>query len=415
MKHRLLYINWDGFGRYYYDQMPNRAQRLPTLTSLMNEGTFFENAYTGIPSITFPMQSSIVCGCYSSKTKNCDKYWDRLKNEIIPLRRYNEAETIGDVLKAQKIPFVSIQQFALQDKGAGYGEKDSLYIQPNGDFEARFAVLNELLQNQRICTEKKTFYYKELPQAIFAYMDDLDAIGHNPPSVRASTEPKRVAAVQERLCKMDAALGRTIQILKDRGLWEDTYLLLTTDHGMISYKGASKMPQLARALRQMGCGKVVIRNQGPVQKEDFDVLLTSHDIQCQVYFNHAKQPQEMLKQQLLQLPFVEQVLTREELDVRGVCPEYADMVVSPVEGSYFGSAGITAPGLHATHDSLHEKCQKIFAYLSGPDVKRGHQTLQKVSNIDFLPELCRRCSIPVMRQASPGTALEDTFENGVET
>lgn len=414
MKHHLLYINWDGFGRYYYDQMVDRALRLPTLTSLMQQGTFFENAFTGIPSITFPMQSAIVCGCYSSGTKNCDKYWDPEKNEIIPLRRYNQAETIGEVLKAQQIPFVSIQQFALQDKGAGYEEKNSLYVQPNGNFEARFSVLNELLQNQHIQTDQKNFYYKELPPAIFAYMDDLDAIGHNPPSVGAESEAERIKFVQKRLCQMDAALGKTIRILKNRGLWNDTYFLLTTDHGMISYKGASKMPQLARALRQMGCGKVIIRNLGPVQKDDFDVLLTSHDIQCQVYFKNPKQPQNELKQKLLQLPFVEQVLTREELDARGVCKEYADMVISPIEGCYFGSTGIAAPGLHATHDSLNEKCQKIFAYLSGPDVKKGYRSFEKVSNIDFLPALCQKCSIPIMNSAAPNSFLEDIFENEVE-
>ena len=50
MKQYLIYMNWDGFGRYYFDCMPDRETRLPTLMSLLSEGTFFENARTGIPS-----------------------------------------------------------------------------------------------------------------------------------------------------------------------------------------------------------------------------------------------------------------------------------------------------------------------------------------------------------------------------
>lgn len=408
MKNYLIYINWDGFGRYYFDQMPHRETRLPALTSLLADGTFFENARTGVPSITFPMQSSIVSGCYSQGTGNCDKFWDREKNEIRPLGRFNRAETIGEVLRRQNIPFVSIQQFALQGKGAEENNPAFLYIQPGGDFQTRFDALHSLLLEQRVQTDAGEFIWQELPQAIFAYMDDLDAVGHNPPRVGALTEEQRVAAVQKRLCAMDRALGKTIDILKKKGIYSRTYFLLTTDHGMISYRGPGKMPLLRRALEEMGCGRVEVKNLGPLDSRDFDVLLTSHDIQCQVYFKNQQADQEAIRQRLLQLPFVEQVLTRRELDARGVCAEYADMVVSPAEGFCF-SAGPVLPGLHATHDSLHEKCQHIFAYLGGPGIRRGYRCTRPVHNIDFLPALCRRLQLPVMSSAAPSDDLADIF------
>ena len=282
MKQYLIYMNWDGFGRYYFDCMPDRETRLPTLTSLLSEGTFFENARTGIPSITFPMQSSIVSGCYSQGTGNCDKFWDRQANEIRPLGRINRAETIGEVLRRQQIPFVSIQQFALQDKGAETNNPDFLYLQPGGDFQVRFQMLDQLLLEKRIQTDTGEIRFQQLPQAIFAYMDDLDTVGHNPPWVGALTEEQRVAAVHRRLCAMGQALARTIAILKQIGIYSRTYFLLTTDHGMISYRGPSKMPLLRRALEQMGCGRVEVKNTGSLKNREFDGLLSSHDIQSQV-------------------------------------------------------------------------------------------------------------------------------------
>ncbi len=408
MKQYLIYMNWDGFGRYYFDCMPDRETRLPTLTSLLSEGTFFENARTGIPSITFPMQSSIVSGCYSQGTGNCDKFWDRQANEIRPLGRFNRAETIGEVLRRQQIPFVSIQQFALQDKGAETNNPDFLYLQPGGDFQVRFQMLDQLLLEKRIQTDTGEIRFQQLPQAIFAYMDDLDTVGHNPPWVGALTEEQRVAAVHRRLCAMDQALARTIAILKQIGIYSRTYFLLTTDHGMISYRGPSKMPLLRRALEQMGCGRVEVKNTGSLKNREFDVLLTSHDIQCQVYFKNRQVDQQAIRRRLLELPFVEQVLTREQLDARGVCAEYADMVVSPVEGMCF-STGLVPPGLHATHDSLHPKCQWIFAYLGGPGIRCGYRSEIPVQNIDFLPALCRRLQLPIMGSAAPTQTLSDIF------
>lgn len=396
MQNMLLYINWDGFGQYYFRQMPDREQTLPTLTGLMKEGVFFENAYTGIPSITYPMQCAIVSGCYSDGTGNCDKFWDREKNEIVLQRRFNRAKTIGEQLREKGIPFVSVQQFALQDKGAEYGEKNSLYVQPNGNFDRRFEVLNELLLSRRIRSGRRVFEYEKMPDVIFAYMDDLDAVGHNPPSVGARTEQKRIEMVQAQLCEMDRALGRTLDLLKKSGQYEHTYFLLTSDHGMLPFWGASKLPQLKKALRDAGCGRVVSQTAGPISKKNFDVLLTAHDIQCQVYFTKERDDQERIKAELLKLPFVEQVLTKEELRTRGVCEEYADMLVSPTEGNYFGTEGVPLLGLHASHDSLHEKCQKVFAFACGPGLKRGYNYKQSVSTIEFLPLLCRCMRLPVM-------------------
>ena len=91
---------------------------LPSFGILHREGTFFEHAYTGIPSITFPMQAAILSGCPSAVTRNCFHYWDDDTKKIIACKRYNQAETFGQMLQTQGISCLSIQHGIKPCRGA---------------------------------------------------------------------------------------------------------------------------------------------------------------------------------------------------------------------------------------------------------------------------------------------------------
>ena len=123
--------------------------------------------------------------------------------------------------------------------------------------------------------------------------------------------------------------------------------------------------------------------------KETQVLLTGHGIQCQIYLpqNTKELERQRLKHYLETLEFTDQVLTAEELAKRGVCREYGDLVVSPKEGMSFSFGGMEEERLYASHDSLHEKCQHIFAVLTGPDIKKGYVEERTVKNIDFIPSL----------------------------
>ncbi|HOQ63359.1 MAG TPA: hypothetical protein PKZ39_05260 [Clostridia bacterium] len=91
---------------------------LPSFGIFHREGTFFEHAYTGIPSITFPMQAAILSGCPSAITRNCFHYWDDDTKKIIACKRYNQAETFGQMLQTQGINCLSIQHGIRPCRGA---------------------------------------------------------------------------------------------------------------------------------------------------------------------------------------------------------------------------------------------------------------------------------------------------------
>ncbi|MEG2087627.1 MAG: alkaline phosphatase family protein [Angelakisella sp.] len=401
MNGRLLYINLDGFGRYYFDAIQNKTAELPNITALMQDGVFFENAYTGIPSITCPMQCAIVSGAYSDKTGNCYKYYNGSTNSIDHHYRHNDAQTIAELLAEQDKTVLSIQQFAVEKHGCTREDKEHLYIQPCGDYRRRFDILCDLIETGTLHCGDQSWDYDRFPDGVLLYIDDLDSVGHNPMTNLAPTEKLRVKNVTDTLKGIDRCLGRLVALLKEHDLYEDTYLLLTTDHGMVHFTGKSHIDELRQVFVQQGLACVAVCDSGTVPKQDFDVLLTSHDIECQVYLRSpAVVDQASLKAALLKLDCVEQVMTTQELAARGVTPLFGQMLISPKEGAHFSDKHAMVPWIAATHDSLHEKCQHIFAVMSGPTLQKGLVYQPEVHNIDFMPTLCTHLGVPVMKDAT---------------
>jgi len=400
----LIYINLDGFGKYYYDTFPGGSNALPNIHTLKSEGTWFENARTGIPSITAPMQCAIVSGCYSDRTRNCYCYLNRDTKEMIALRRYNVAQTFGQVLRRENRSCVSIQQFAEENKGCFRNNERNLYVQPAGNYEKRFALLHDLIVSKSFSYEDRIYRYDTFPDAVMLYIDDLDTLGHNPG--KAETEAGRVSRVQGRLREIDGAIGTMVSDLMREGLWENMWLLVTSDHGMVHYKGESKVNSLQSFFQEAGYGPVALYQRAPFTELP-DVLLVSTGIECQVYFDSPLGLQESraLKERLLKQGYVDQVLTQDELRQAGCDPRFADMLISPVEGTHFGIERQAAGGLYASHDSLHEKCNHVFGFLKGPGVKTGYIETQRVNVTDFFPTLCRLMRLPIMKDAT-GKILE---------
>ena len=54
----VVYINWDGFARYYLDELIKDAvgKASPTLQKIMEEGVFFDKLESTFPFITNPLQ-----------------------------------------------------------------------------------------------------------------------------------------------------------------------------------------------------------------------------------------------------------------------------------------------------------------------------------------------------------------------
>jgi predicted AlkP superfamily pyrophosphatase or phosphodiesterase len=403
-----LYINFDGFGKYYYDIANTPLYGgTPNINKIISEGVFFTNAWTGIPSITYPMQSAIVSGAYSEVTGNVYKYYDKNENKIVICRRTNVGETIGEILRREQIPFVSVQQFALEGKGADYDKKNALYIQPGGNYLKRFNSLRRLLTGKKVRSKDNSFRFDNIPKAIFLYMDDLDSIGHNPlytsGKYKAFNENMRIRNVVTQLIKMDKELGKLIELLENIGIYENTDILITTDHGMVPYKGKSSIGRLKSIFNDMGYKNIRCLNSDENLKEvqnvksekEPKVSIISTGIEAQIYVKNISQSElNNIKNTLEKEEFIEYCFTKDDLKKRGTCEHFADLLISPLPPYHFNMQENKNFLLSGGHDSLNERAQHIFAVIKGKDFKRKFIYNEEVYNIDFIPTFSHVLNIP---------------------
>jgi predicted AlkP superfamily pyrophosphatase or phosphodiesterase len=398
-----VYINWDGFSYYYYKLANSLSYSgTPYINKLLNEGILFTNAYTGIPSITYPMQSAIVSGAYSDVTNNVYKYFDRHLNKVILCRRLNKAQTIGEVLAGNDICFASIQQFALENRGAEYDDLRHLYIQPGGDYKNRFKWARQIFVNSGI----SGIEMDEQPKVLFIYIDDLDSIGHNNfyarGRIKRFTEKGRLKNIMGRLKQMDNELGKFVEFLKYIGIYDNTNILLTSDHGMVPFKGKSYVHRIIEILKNQGFHKIECLNIGETSSPDWEVIMISVNLQLQIYFRDQLGDEKMrsIKAMIEQDDIVEKCLTKDELKKRGTAAFFADMLVSPIPPYHFSINKNRYWTLHANHDSLNSQAQHVFSLIKGPDFKKGVVYDKRVYNISFIPTLCTAMELPLPVQSN---------------
>src|SRR5690554_1451261 len=341
----VIYINWDGFARYYLDELfkITKNKKLPTLKRLMKEGIFFNNLRNTFPSITNPVQNQILTGSTSLITKNVYRYYDKHKNCVIQQHRENANPTIIDQALKEALSVVSIRHF-LTEKDLTYTEPTKLYVEADsdsdavkerrevksGDFFSRFESFNNLLRGRPLKTKSGKVLVKEIPSLTVIYIDDLDGLGHNFVDnygyKKGETEDERMNNVMSSLIEMDKKLGSVIEEAKLQGIYDKLTFFLTTDHGMSPYGlkhpneiapyGQSKISNLIEAFKQISNTyklEMVLPNESP--KEDTTVVAVGANLNLQLTFINGidEETLQRIKKLLLKENYIAKVYTRQEL------------------------------------------------------------------------------------------------------
>lgn len=398
IKNYVVYINWDGFAWYYYE-LANKDgnSKTPFINELAREGVLFTNAYTGIPSITNPMQTAIVCGAWPETTGNCYRYYDKKTNKVVQFGRENKAETIAEAVKRQGLNVASVQQFILENRGTKIGDASAPYIQDEGaDYSMRFDTAIKLIKGEPFGNGVQKVQIKEIPDFIAIYMDDLDGIGHNGGPTYgvapAATEKDRLQSILKRLGEMDAKLEEFVQACKDRGIYDNMTFILTADHGMAPFGqqaleedeyGHTRLLDLIGVLENLGY-KIEVLDKGQGASPDTDIVIVGVGLEVQVSFtkefsdNDIKKIVDALKDE----PYIGKIMTKDEMKERGVMEGFADMIISPKPPYGF----MPSQNLYIArgqHDSLDDTAQHIFSIMWGRGVKQGYTYHEKMYNIDF--------------------------------
>ncbi len=411
----VIYINWDGFGRYYYDELVKNAvdEEMPTLKKILSEGVFFENLRTTLPSITNPLQNMILSGSTSSVTKNVYRYYNKNTDTVIQQARENANKTIADVAVEEGLSVASISHYLLEPV-LTKGYPNTYYITSDSslpsvvargplrtnDHFARFEQLIRLMKKEAVNVGGVKKVVSELPNLIVFYADDLDAIGHNFEDHygyhKTDNEEDRMKNVLSLLKQMDQKLGEFIQAAKDAGVYDKITFFLTTDHGMNPYGltsidgtsdyGTSKLGELQSFFKNFNRNytlEMVAADKKP--KPSTTVVGVGANLNLQLTFKNGITDAEMeaIKTELEKEYYVGKVLTRKELDAIGYMEGAADMVISPAERYFFSSNMLSQFYARGQHDSLEDCANRIYGAIWGKGIKKNYLYEGEAYNFDF--------------------------------
>ena len=391
----VIYINLDGFGKYYYDVAKSR-NLVPTLQSILGEGVVFTNLKTLSPSITNPCQAMIISGASSNKTGNVYRYYDKTLNLVIQQQRENNADTIYDsvirngVKAATIMHFPAESVFTLTNKNAQYIKTPSGVV---SNAMARFDQAIKLIKKEQITNGTILTQIDEIPRFISIYCDDLDALGHNESAYDtfslATSESQRVDNVVARLAQIDAKLAELIQACKDAGIYDKTTFFLTTDHGMQGFGAETdswldvlsskytktKWPELKQKLAEIDSSYVfeyVAQNASP--KSTTTVIGCGSGLQMPLTFkeSHTEAQLQAIKKELLKEYYIADVLTRTELAKLGFwMGANVDLLVIPAERYHFHGRDNQSYtyAVRGQHDTISEHATVIYGAIWGAGIK----------------------------------------------
>jgi len=214
-----LLISIDGF-------KPEYLQRglTPNLLHLANSGATAQGMLPSFPSITFPNHYSMVTGLYPDHHGIVN---NNMKDPRIsePFKLTSRTAVTNSAWWTDAIPiWVSAQRQGLrsstlfwpgsESKIQGIQPNDWLFYDKNMSASVRVSNLLEWLHRPK--TERADF--------ATLYFEDVDSMGHR--------HGPKSNELNMALSQVDLAIHQLITGLKDAGLYDQTTLIIVSDHGM---------------------------------------------------------------------------------------------------------------------------------------------------------------------------------------
>lgn len=394
MMKKLLYLNIDGFSYSYFERLMREDPRNP-FARLAEQGMLFTNVRSGLVSITNPMQSAILCGAWSNRTHNFYQHYDWNLDRPVKHKRTFDAENIAQLFIRQGKTAVSIHQFMLENNPCQEGNRDCAYIKsPKEKSNAfdRLDILVELISGRPVPSGQQQLIYEEFPDFVAVYVDDIDSLGHNNAYEQYPKREKfeeRQQDIMERLTAIGNRLLDVVALTKEKGLFDDLVFLITTDHGMTPFFGASRLDDILERLRNAG----IRADRSGMRTEKTRVIGQYYTVELSLYCapDITEEEKQIIARVCREAPYVDRVFDKAEMqrdfgfDTRG-----PDFLVSPKWGEHFYHRDLSPNTFGAGHDSFHETSQHVFGMILGPEYPAGSICPEQIYSIDFLPTLLDR-------------------------
>ena len=227
-KKHVFLIGLDGWGSYGFE---NENFNMPTIKELMNNGSYTLQALNVMPSISLPNWSSMLMGT----SPNITGYWTNKPSKAVP--------KFADIHGLYPSIFTLLKEQRPQCKVAFFYEwRENGTLCPNRVIDTKRYIKN-LSKDISIVTN---YIKTEKPNFCTIIIDEPDHVGH---SIGHDTQ-----AYYEELNRLDGLIAQIIQSIKDSGIWDDSIIILSSDHGGIG-KGHGGDTDLEREIPFIISGK----------------------------------------------------------------------------------------------------------------------------------------------------------------
>jgi arylsulfatase A-like enzyme len=357
-KHVLL-IDWDGFDPDYLGRVAT-----PNLDALSERGSLTIGSST-FQTVSNPARASMVTGAYPDTHENAAYYLDPASNTVKGQERNLEAETIAEALAEEGRTVAAVQWYMVQDHGTSFGDPEHLYVQPGGDFGDRVDVAIDILHQRPVDSGGIQVTVPQVPELLAVYGSDLDELAH--------AEGAESPDIGARLAEMDAELGRLVQATKDVGIYGETAVILTSDHGMTSWN-RTLLPQVLDAVSTAGyVAEVVTPGQSPAPTTE--VVLVPNAVRYGNFYLRGRAATEQGRADVraalesMAPAYVAQVLDDADLEAMRASDKLGDLIAEAQPPYAFALTEPPAGQTRGAHGSTQELAVPFL--LSGAGVCRG--------------------------------------------
>ncbi|KAK9715770.1 hypothetical protein RND81_06G188000 [Saponaria officinalis] len=212
----VILVSSDGFRFGYQFKAPT-----PNIHRLINNGTEAELGLIPVfPTLTFPNHYSIVTGLYPCYHGIINNYFtDPVSNDKFSMANHDPKWWLGE---------------PLWETVVNHGETAATYFWPGSEVKkGSWTCPQKYCQNyngsvpfeERVDTVLSYFDGNDIPVFMTLYFEDPDHQGHQV----GPDDPEITDAV----VRIDRMIGRLIEGLEKRGVFEDVTVIMVGDHGMV--------------------------------------------------------------------------------------------------------------------------------------------------------------------------------------
>jgi len=209
----VIVLSWDGVRHDYLERT-----ELPALERVKREGARAERMVPVFPTNTFPNHVSMATGAHPDRHGIVNNYFVDRERGVYDHSNdasWIQAEPLWVAAERQGVPAAVFFWVGSETdwRGVGAGQRMTPF---DGDLEESAKVDQILTWLDQPEAQR--------PRLIMAWWHGADAVGH----LQGPDDP----GVAEALREQDRELGRLLAGLDAREAWEDTTLLIVSDHGM---------------------------------------------------------------------------------------------------------------------------------------------------------------------------------------